>query len=355
MSITVTAWDDPASWNQFIASVPYPHFQQSWEWGELAPELGGTAVRLAAADDGQIRGAMQLFVNEVKPLRGTILYVPRGPALAEKSARLLGPLLDAARRVGLEKRALGLRLEPALPRCSEGIGDLVSRFGFHRSFPPSQPRSSWVLDVSADEDTLLAEMKQKTRYNIRLATRRGVVISEGGPEDFDDFYKLYRVTAYRDEFFVHEKQVYERMFELFRSSGMFCMLLARKGGTLVAAITLVRLGDHCWYLHGASSNEHRNVMATYLLQWEGIRIAREWGCRTYDFRAVPDALREDQDMYGVYRFKEGFGGRQLTTMETYAQAYRPGLFALWQSYFSGRFAVDAWRRARAGLPARQFA
>jgi lipid II:glycine glycyltransferase (peptidoglycan interpeptide bridge formation enzyme) len=355
MSITVRAWDDPASWNQFIASVPYPHFQQSWEWGELAPELGGSTVRLAATEDGEIRGAMQLFVNQVKPLRSTILYVPRGPALAEKSARLLGPLLDAARRVGLDHRSIGIRLEPGLPKCSEGIGNLLRDFDFHPSFPPSQPRSSWVLDICPDEDELLATMKQKTRYNIRLALRRGVTVSEAGQADFDEFYELYRVTAYRDDFFVHPKQVYARMFDLFRSAGVFSMLFARKEGVLIAAITLVRVGNTCWYLHGASSNEHRNVMATYLLQWEGIRCAKEWGCRVYDFRAVPDILREDQDMYGVYRFKEGFGGHQLTTMDTFAQPYRPGLFALWQSRFSGRFAIDSWQRARAGQPARQFA
>jgi hypothetical protein len=96
-------------------------------------------------------------------------------------------------------------------------------------------------------------------------------------------------------------------------------------------------------------------MATYLLQWEGIQWARRNGCTLYDFRAVPDILREDQDMYGVYRFKEGFGGYQLTTLHTYAQAYQPGLFGLWQLYFAGRFKLDAWQRRRHGLPARPFA
>jgi hypothetical protein len=96
-------------------------------------------------------------------------------------------------------------------------------------------------------------------------------------------------------------------------------------------------------------------MATYLLQWEAIRQAKRWGCCLYDFRAIPDLLREDQDMYGVYRFKEGFGGRKVTALHTHAAAYQPGVFGLWQLYFSGRFALQEWQRRRNGLPARQFA
>jgi lipid II:glycine glycyltransferase (peptidoglycan interpeptide bridge formation enzyme) len=202
---------------------------------------------------------------------------------------------------------------------------------------------------------LLAGMKQKTRYNIRLAARKGVEVSPGGAADLDDFYALFRETAERDDFFIHDRGLYERMFELFWSAGRFCLLLARHRGKLIAAITLVRFGDTCWYLQGASSNAHRNLMATYLLQWKGLQWARHHGCTLYDFRAVPDILREDQDMYGVYRFKEGFGGRQETTLHTYTAAYQPGLFGLWQLAFAGRFAVDAWRRRRAGLPARQSA
>lgn len=96
-------------------------------------------------------------------------------------------------------------------------------------------------------------------------------------------------------------------------------------------------------------------MAPYLLQWKAIERAKRWGCSLYDFRAVPDLLREDQDMYGVYRFKEGFGGRQFTTLDTHATAYQPGLFGLWQAYYTGRFALQALNRRRLGLPARQFA
>jgi peptidoglycan pentaglycine glycine transferase (the first glycine) len=212
-----------------------------------------------------------------------------------------------------------------------------------------------MLDISPEPNVLLSGMKQKTRYNIRLASRKGVWVTEGGPGDLDQFYTLYRETARRDDFYVHPQSFYARMFGLYWDSGNFRLLLARHEGRLIAAVTLLCFGDTCWYLQGASSTEHRNLMATYLLQWEAILWAKSQGCRLYDFRAVPDTLREDQDMFGVYRFKEGFGGYQFTTVPTYAAPYQLSLFGLWQMYFRSRFEIDAWKRRRKGLPARQFA
>jgi lipid II:glycine glycyltransferase (peptidoglycan interpeptide bridge formation enzyme) len=355
MPITVCRWDDPPSWNDLVASVPLAHFQQSWEWGDLAPDLGGEAVRLAAERNGKLVGGMQVFVNQLSVSGRTLLYVPRGPALKEPSVEVLAPLLDAARSLGMQRRAIGIRMEPNVRRGDKAWNEILRALGLTPMYPPAQPRSSWMLDIRPDEDALLAAMKSKTRYNIRLAARKGVEISEAGPEDLGEFYALFRETAERDDFFIHSEDVYRRMFALFRSTGRFAMLFARHEGRLIAAITLLHFGGTCWYLQGASSNADRNLMPTYLLQWEGIKWARAVGCSEYDFRAVPDLLREDQDMYGVYRFKEGFGGYQFTTLPTYGAAYHPLLFPLWRSYYSGRFLLSQWQRKRAGLPLRQFA
>lgn len=355
MTVTIRHWDDPATWNRFVASTPDAHFQQSWEWGELAPDLGGCAVRLMAIDDGQPVGSAQVFITPLSRIGKTHLYIPRGPAVSAPSIEILGPLLDAARLLGAEREAVGIRVEPNIPVAAVEWSGIFSALGFHPTYPPSQPRSAWMLDVTPDCDTLLANMKSKTRYNIRLAGRKGIEVAEGGLEDLDAFYALYAETAKRDDFFIHDRSLYARMFALFRRADSFCMLLARHQGTLIAAVTLIRFGPTCWYLHGASSNEHRNLMAPYLLQWEAIQQAKRWGCSLYDFRAVPDALREDQDMWGVYRFKEGFGGYQWTVQHSWSLPYQPLLFGLWQLYFRGRFALTEWQRRRDGLPARQFA
>lgn len=355
MTISVRQWNDRVSWNSFTSSVPHAHFQQAWEWGELAPDLGGKAVRVAAVDGGEIVGAAQIFVNPMAGGIATHLSVPRGPAMRYPSVEIMGPLLDQARLIGSEARAAGIKLEPNVSRRSEAWISSLASLGLHPSFPPSQPRSSWLLDVSPDEDALLAGMKSKTRYNVRLAARKGVTIHEGSADDMAAFYHLYTETALRDDFFIHPRTVYDRMFALFRRAGNFCMLVARFQGEMIAAVTLIRFGATCWYLHGASSNQQRNTMATYLLQWEAIKQAKRWECSLYDFRAVPDVLDPDQDMYGVYRFKEGFGGCHFTTLDTWSAPYRPITYGLWQLYFRTRFDFQARKRRAAGLPARQFA
>lgn len=355
MAVTVERCDEPRLWNDFVSSTPRAHFQQSWEWGELAPDLGGRAVRLAALENGSMAAAMQIFINPLSRTGMTHLYVPRGPSLIDPSPDLLGALFAEAKSVGQAQKAVGIRVEPDVEQGDPFWRSRLRQLDFRPAYPPSQPRSSWILDISPDEDTLLSNMKQKTRYNLRLAHRKGVSVSEGSDDDLDDFYELYSQTAIRDDFFIHPKSFYARMFDLFRRPGNFCMLIAKYERKPLAAVTLIRFGETCWYMHGASGNEHRNLMAPYLLQWHAIRWARSLGCQVYDFRAVPDILRDDQDMYGVYKFKEGFGGEKLTLMDTYSASYHSVLFGLWQLYFSGRFALDARFRRRKGLPARQFA
>ena len=352
--IAVREWADPVSWNAFASSVPCAHFQQSWEWGDLAAVTGGQAVRLAAIEGDRMVGAAQIFVHPLGRTPWTHLTVPRGPAVDAPSIRILGPLFDRARAVGRDVNALGMRVEPNAPGEAADWKASLGALGFHPMYPPSQPRSSWVLDITPDPDTLLAGMKQKTRYNIRLAERKGVEVTVGSAADIGAFYALLAETAARDDFFIHPRSFYESMFLRLWQTGRFRLLLARYRGDVIAGATFLRFGDTCWYMHGASG-PHRDVMAPHLLQWEGITWAREEGCTLYDFRAVPDLLRPDQDMYGVYRFKEGFGGHQFTALGTHAAPYRPYLFALWRLYFSGRFALDAWDRRRRHLPARQFA
>jgi lipid II:glycine glycyltransferase (peptidoglycan interpeptide bridge formation enzyme) len=355
MSVSARCWHDPESWNRFVAATPGAHFQQSWEWGELADELGGRPHRIAAIDGGRILATMHIVANPIALTGRTYLDVARGPTAAVPSVQVLGPLFDAAREVGLHEHAIGIRVEPNAPACNPAWKTTLSALGLRAVYPPSQPRSSWLLDIGDPDDTLLANMKQKTRYNVRLAAKKGVDVSAGTEADLDAFYALYTETAERDGFFIHDRRVYARMFSLFGSTDSFCMLLARHNGRLIAAITLVRWGSTCWYLQGASSGRDRNLMAPYLLQWEGIQQAKRWGCTRYDFRAVPDVLREDQDMYGVYRFKEGFGGYHTTTLNAYAAPYRPVLFGLWQLWFRGRFEAMSWQRRRHGLPERRFA
>ena len=205
MTVTVRRWEDPTSWNTFVSAVSDAHFQQSWEWGELARELGGRAVRLAAVCDNQLVGSAQVFINPTGGLGHTHLYIPRGPVLREPRLEVLGPLLDQARALGEDCRALGVRVEPNCADSDPAWPRLLQSLDFARSYPPSQPRSSWVLDITPDPDALLAAMKQKTRYNIRLAARKGIEVREGGEADLDRLWRDARPLRWqvRDQHGLH--------------------------------------------------------------------------------------------------------------------------------------------------------
>ena len=191
----------------------------------------------------------------------------------------------------------------------------MSRAGLKPHYPQAQPRSTWVLDVTPDLDTIMANMKPKWRYNIRLAEKKGVRITHGSPADLDEFYALYAETARRDGFYILAQEAYGAiMNELWRRDQVV-MLLGRVNNQLVAVASVVHQGDTAWYLHGASTVRNREVMAPHLLQWEAIKWAKTRGAVQYDFRGVPEVASPGQDLYGVYRFKHGFGGHHVTSSD----------------------------------------
>ena len=204
--------------------------------------------------------------------------------------------------------------------------------GFEASPQSIQPRRTILVDLQDDADALLKRMKQKTRYNIRLAGRKGVTVRAGGEADLPEFYDLMETTAERDGFGIHSRAYYDTGHRLFVPQGRGCLLLAEHEGRLLAGLVVLAMGDTACYMYGASSSEGRNLMPTYLLQWESMLWAKEQGCLTYDLWGVPD---EDEDtleaeftersdgLWGVYRFKRGFGGRLVRTVGAWDLVYAP--------------------------------
>jgi lipid II:glycine glycyltransferase (peptidoglycan interpeptide bridge formation enzyme) len=164
------------------------------------------------------------------------------------------------------------------------------------------------VDLKASEDEMLARQKQKTRYNIRLAAKKGVVVSQARPDDVGRWYRLYEVTARRDGFVIHGLDYYRDVLAILQPAGMAALMLAHHEGDLLAGIVVFAFGDKAQYIYGASSTEKRNFMAPYLLQWEGMRWARNQGASIYDLWGIPDRLEENEDLWGVYRHKRGYGG-----------------------------------------------
>ena len=223
-----------------------------------------------------------------------------------------------------------LKIEPSVPDGNDQWLESLRKRGFQPNPYAVHVRNEWVLDLRPVEKDILAGMKEKWRYNVRLAGRKGVIVRRGeGQADLDTFYRIYETTRERDQFFIHNKQHYEDILRLYSNGDRVALFLAEHEGKAIAAIIVLRLGRWSWYMYGASSNEQRNLMPNHLLQWTGMQWAKSHGCWYYNFRGIPDVLEEGQELWGVYLFKRGFGGYALRFLETHDLVYRPLIYKLY--------------------------
>lgn len=307
MDATLVA--DRDRWNSFVATSPYGHILQSWEWGEIKGRSGWAPLRLALTERGEIRAAAQVLIRALPYGVGRLAYVPKGPVLDYGDADLLRSMLDAMRDLAAQRKVISLKIEPEVVDPSPVAGEL-ERFGLVIA-PPVQMRSTIWVDLTASEEEILARQKPKTRYNTRLAERKGVTVVEGGSADVDAWYRLYETTAQRDGFSIHGREYYRLVLDTLHPRDMARLLLAYHGGDLLAGIIVFAFGREAQYMYGASSNEKRNLMAPYLLQWKGMLWARERRAAIYDLWGIPDRLEESEDLWGVYRHKRGYGGEMV--------------------------------------------
>jgi lipid II:glycine glycyltransferase (peptidoglycan interpeptide bridge formation enzyme) len=205
-----------------------------------------------------------------------------------------------------------------------------------------QPHNTLVIDLHGSEDEVFDRMKPKTRYNIRLAGRKGIVVHPS--DDIENFYRVMTITGQREEFHVHSKDYYRRAYELFHPKGMCELFVADYQGRTLATLMVFARAKQAYYFYGASSDEERNRKATYPLQWEAIRWAQAQGCEEYDMWGIPDEATDvDEDeaearedgLWGVYRFKRGFGGSIKHAIPTLDRVYIPFLYKLYQWRFPG--------------------
>jgi len=326
----------PEEWDRFVIGRG-GHLLQSWDWGEFKSRFGWTAARLVAWDEAgkEAKGLAQVLIRGL-PL-GKMAYVPKGPVADPEDGETWKRLLTMLCDFGREQGVTFLKIEPNV----EGEHPLTQLFvdeGFRRSRHGVQPSSTIVVDLEGDLEGILAQMKSKTRYNIRLAERKGVTMREAEEEQIPLFYALLEQTRDRDAFAIHEEEYYRRAWHIFAPQDRVKLLLAYYGDELLAGLMVFALGSRAWYLYGASSNKHRNLMPNHLLQWRAMCGAKEQGCTTYDLWGIPEAAgsgEEDMEemlkrggLWGVYRFKRGFGGRVVRHSPTYDYVYSPFLYWL---------------------------
>lgn len=325
---------DERAWDERIAATPGGHLLQSWAWGELKGRFGWRAERIGVGP-----ASAQILYRPLPGGVGSIAYVPKGPLLDWDNGHALRDLTAAIRPLVRRQRSICLKIEPDL---EDGVeqAERLRAAGFRLSMQPIQPRRTIMVDLDAEPEEILARMKQKTRYNIRLAGRKGVTVRPGDQEDLPAFYRLMENTGQRDRFAIHSQAYYEAAHCLFVPAGRGRLLLAEYEGRLLAGLVVVALGDTACYLYGASADEGRDLMPAYLLQWEAMMWAKARGCHTYDLWGVPDedestleaefAQRGD-GLWGVYRFKRGFGGRLVRTVGAWDLVYAPVRYWLYNA------------------------
>lgn len=228
----------------------------------------------------------------------------------EKKKNISFFLASLARKIKdfLPQKTVFIRFDPPYGACGDVFPGRLPK-PLLKAAAPIQPPDTVVLDLSMTEEALLEQMKPKWRYNIRLGEKKGVVVKQGGIEFLDDFYGLYKETAARDGIALHSKKYYGNLLSLAQKTGENVRVyLACHEGDVLAGIITYFSGKEGVYLYGASSNLKRNLMPAYSLQWRAIRDAKLSGCRIYDFYGIPPVEDPNHPMYGLYRFKTGFGG-----------------------------------------------
>lgn len=305
---------------------PVKSFLQSPFWARFKgrPPLAPRAFRIRGMELDQ---DVLAFLRRL-PRGLQLLYVPHGPVSAPPADLWGGYLSQVAEGMHRHLPSTCLLVRFDLPWITERPDAVCPALSDHLERAPAdiQPPSTVVIDLRPDAEDVLDQMKSKTRYNIRLAGRKGVKVTEGTSADMDAWYAMYQETAVRDRIQVHEPEYYRRFLEAGRTDGSdgtaVRLLLARANGELLAGNLVIFHRDVATYVYGASSNEKRNLMPTYALQWYAMMEAKRRGCLWYDLYGVSPTEDPTHPMHGLYRFKTGFGGRIIHRAGCWDYPYR---------------------------------
>ena len=296
----------------FVQSHPKGNFAQSYLWGKQKPMWQWDAIAVRG-EDGAIRGSLAVMTRKVPGIGRTLMYGCRGPVCDLDDRETFSQLLDGAKVLAKKYKSYVIKIDPDVPSSNTAFSSMLQSFGFRakeggKNFEAIQPRYVFRLNVEGKtEEELLANFHQKWRYNIRLAERKGVTVRICGKEMVPAFSDLMLTTGVRDGFVTRKPEYFAAMLDNLGEHARLYMAFD-PNDTPIAGTLAIHYGDKVWYLYGASSNEHRNLMPNYLLQWRMLQWAVETNCRIYDFRGVSGDVSEDNPLYGLFRFKQGFGG-----------------------------------------------
>jgi peptidoglycan pentaglycine glycine transferase (the first glycine) len=336
----------PVMWNENLASLPDPHIFQTKEWGQVKANYGWKPIYQTWGTG--IISAVALVLKRSLRVAGfapglDILYIPKGPSLDWQEGNLRRQVLTDLAEVARSHAALFIKIDPDVAIGDVIPGDPSSKaihlgeevtaelldLGWRPSREQIQFKNTVLVDLTLTEDEMLARMKQKTRYNIRLAERKGVQVRTGSEHDLGLLFHMYAETSVRDGFVIRHEGYYREVWQTFLQAQMVEPLIAEVDEEPVAAVMIFRFGKKAWYLYGMSREVHRDKMPNHLLQWEAMRRSKTAGCIIYDLWGAPNHFDESDPLWGVYRFKEGLGGKVFRTIGAWDLPLRPSLYRLY--------------------------
>ena len=293
---TAAAWDS--------ALPESAHLLQSFQWGELQSRFGWDVERLAIDAGGSDTGVSLLTAPTSTP-GGRHGYVPKGPAVPRERLPIA---MDALAALARERELAYIRVEPDL----EAPFDPPAGW---RASPATQPEHTSIIDLRPEPDALMAGFKPKTRYNIRLATKKGVRVERSG--DASAFAEMARVTSSRHRIQLADEPYYRAVLEVLTPSDMARLYLAYQDDTPLAGIIVTRFAGRAIYLFGASAKTGRQLMPAYLLHWQAIQDVKALGDTEYDLWGIPPDDSPDHPWAGLWQFKSGWNGRNVTFAGAY--------------------------------------
>jgi len=303
---------------------------QSPQWARIK-SFWQNEVVIVEDKNGDIKGSMSLLIRRIPFLPYTMMYSPRGPVCDPHDSVTLQELLTKTKQLAKKYNSYVLKMDPDIEKEDAQFEKIMKSLGYQlkgglKPYEGIQPRFVFRLDVKArTPEEVLQSFHQKTRYNIRLALKKGVEVRVGTRDDLVEYHKLMVDTGIRDKFIVRSRQYYEKVYDSLGSEHVRLFMAYYEGQPIAGSIAIV-YGNKCWYLYGASSNEFRNLMPNYLLQWEMIKLAIESGCDLYDFRGATGDLNEDSPLYGLYKFKKGFNGKFTEFVGMFDYVFKPFIY-----------------------------
>ncbi len=371
------------SWNEIIRPFPGAHLLQTSQWADLKARFGWFPYYLIWEEgqgSWQMRVSRKADIHTEKPSAAglllereafpglRILYMPKGPLLADWSNHALSEkVLDDLADFTRKKKALQLKIDPDLEigrgvageeqfqECEQGEGfqEILRRKGWVYSREQVQFKNTVLVDLKQDEDQILARMKSKTRYNIKLSGRKGIKVRLGNIQDLPYLYRMYAETSRRAGFTIRGESYYLSLWKSFMDDAPGSIegpkaqpIIAEYEGQIVAAAVIFMFGERSWYLHGMSLTEHSEKMAPHFVQWEAMRWAKSQGCMIYDMWGAPDQFDESDPLWGVYRFKRGYGGDISLTIGAWDYPARPIGYAAYNRWLPRILDIMRWYRNR---------